>query len=358
MGVAQFIRTMKDVGILHLAAGSVPLEPSSLDEARKLARHPWENKAIETLASWWNSEACMEMRTSGSTGAPREIQHSKTAIEASALRTLAHFQLEPGAHAALAMPAEFVGGMMMLVRAVLGGLNLDVLEPKMAPQFPTTHFDFVALTPAQARAMCLDQKQVENMATWKTLLLGGAPLLANWMDDLPVGLEVFESFGMTETISHFAVRQWSPVREEAFRCLPGIVVGANPDGALQVILPGQSVLQSNDEVEILDEQTFRWMGRLDDVINSGGVKVHPHVVSTVLSRIISEPFVVFGRPHDALGEEVVLRIHAHEEPANAQDLRTQFQQLILESLPRHHAPRAIEWKPLDQTESGKWKSPR
>jgi o-succinylbenzoate---CoA ligase len=358
MDMAQVISVMTVTGTLHLADGSVPLVPHALDQAKELARHPWEKKAIQILASWWDSEESMEMSTSGSTGTPRWIQHPKAAIAASAMRTLAHFQLEPGASAALAMPGEFVGGMMMLIRAVLGGLELYVLEPKLAPQFPPTHFDFVALTPAQARALCRDELQVQRMAGWKTLLLGGAPLLADWMNDLPAGLEVFESFGMTETISHFAVRQWSPVQEEAFRCLPGIAVAATSNGALQVHLPELPALQSNDAVEIIDSRTFRWLGRLDDVINSGGVKVHPHAISTLLSPAIPGPFVVFGRPHDKLGEEVVLRIHANEEPANADALRSSLQRLVLESLPRYHAPKTIEWKPLEKTESGKWKSPQ
>ncbi len=349
---------MRQVGTLYLSSGSVSLEPNALDEIRALAQHPWEQNVLKILESWWGPKDFMEIHTSGSTGITRWIRHDKTAMVASANRTLRHFELEPGAHAALAMPVEFVGGMMMLIRAVEGAMDLTVLEPIMAPDFPKTPFDFVALTPAQSHALSADKEQLHRMKGWKTLLLGGAPVRSEWLRGLPSSMRVFESFGMTETISHFAVRQWLPVKEEVFRCLEGMTVSCSSQGALQVHRVGFPVLQSNDAAEVMDSHTFRWLGRLDDVINSGGVKVHPQAVSTVLSAMIPLPFIVYGRPHDDLGEEVVLRIHANEEPENADEFRASIQHLVLESLPRYHAPRSIEWKPLEKTQSGKWKSPR
>ena len=115
---------MMDSGMLHFANGSVPLKPDSMSRALELASDPWEVKVVQVLSSWWSSLDTMEMKTSGSTGAPRLIQHSKSAMEASAIRTLQHFQLSPGARIALAMPAEFVGGMMMVIRAAVGSLGI------------------------------------------------------------------------------------------------------------------------------------------------------------------------------------------------------------------------------------------
>ena len=118
------------------------------------------------------------------------------------------------------------------------------------------------------------------------------------------------------------------------------------------------MVQTNDAVEIVNSRTFRWLGRLDDVINSGGVKVHPSAIAALLSPDIAEPFVVYGRPHEGLGEEVVLRIHAQEEPQDADQRRVELNHVFSASLPRNHAPRSIEWKPMERTRSGKWKSPR
>jgi O-succinylbenzoic acid--CoA ligase len=300
----------------------------------------------------------MEMKTSGSTGSPRLIQHPKEAIEASALRTLHYFQLTPGARLALAMPAEFVGGMMMVIRAVVGALELEVVEPKLTPSFSNSTLDFVALTPAQARAMSASKRHAQQMEQWKALLLGGAPVQSDWLGGLSKKLKVYESFGMTETISHFAVRQVAPILEDVFQCLPGIEVSSESNGALNVQLPNQAIVQTNDAVEIVNSRTFRWLGRLDDVINTGGVKVHPSAISALLSSSIAGPFVVYGRPHEGLGEEVVLRIHAHEEPQDACQRRIELSHVFVTLLPRHHAPRSIEWKPMEKTLSGKWKRPQ
>ena len=349
---------MMDSGMLHFANGSVPLMPNSLNRAFELASHPWEVKVVHVLSSWWSSSDAMEMKTSGSTGSPRLIQHPKAAIEASALRTVRHFQLAPGARIALAMPTEFVGGMMMVIRAVVGALELEVVEPKLMPSFSNNTLDFVALTPAQARAICASKEHGQQMRHWKTLLLGGAPVQSDWLEVVSNDLKVYESFGMTETISHFAVRQVAPILEDVFQCLPGIEVSLESNGALNVHLPNQSMIQTNDAVEIVNSRTFRWLGRLDDVINSGGVKGHPSAISSLLSPHIAEPFVVYGRPHEGLGEEVVLRIHAQGEPEDANQRRAQLNHVFATLLPRHHAPRTIEWKPMEKTLSGKWKSPR
>lgn len=349
---------MNQIGTLHLENGSIPLKPQALVEAKGIVRHDWERRAVESLEKWWDSQDFVEMKTSGSTGHPRLIRHQKDAMEASAVRTLEHFRLNPGDHAALAMPADFVGGLMMLIRAVRGGLNLTVLEPKLAPKFPTTHFDFVPLTPAQCSALSKLEEQVVKMKNWKALLLGGASVQVDLVDKLPKGLKVFESFGMTETISHFAVRQWAPHREEMFRCLHGAEVSASLEGALQIHQAGCPMLRSNDAVQVIDRHSFLWLGRLDDVINTGGVKVYPQNVEAVLSSLISEPFKVFGRSHSEFGQEVVLRIHANEEPDNAEHLRMDLKKLASESLSKYHSPRTIEWKPLEKTQSGKWISPR
>lgn len=349
---------MTHSGMLHLANGSVPLEANSLSRALQLASHPWEVKVVHVLSSWWGSSKTMEMKTSGSTGSPRLIQHPKEAIEASAFRTLHYFQLTPGARLALAMPAEFVGGMMMVIRAVVGALELEVVEPKLTPSFSNSTLDFVALTPAQARAMSASKRHAQQMEQWKALLLGGAPVQSDWLGGLSKKLKVYESFGMTETISHFAVRQVAPILEDVFQCLPGIEVSSESNGALNVQLPNQAIVQTNDAVEIVNSRTFRWLGRLDDVINTGGVKVHPSAISALLSSSIAGPFVVYGRPHEGLGEEVVLRIHAHEEPQDACQRRIELSHVFVTLLPRHHAPRSIEWKPMEKTLSGKWKRPQ
>ena len=344
-------------GRLHFSQGSFSLDPSAFEAIEKAASHPWEKAVAELLRHWWSTEDQIVLTTSGSTGSPESIYHAKEAVRKSARRTIAYFTLKEGANAALAMPVRFVGGMMMVVRAIEGNWNLHVVEPLLVPEFPPVPFDFVALTPAQVRSMLLAQGDLRSMEHWKILLMGGSSFPASIAPHFPKKLRVYESFGMTETVSHVAVRSWLPFKSDAFECLPGIKVSLHQEDALCIHMPEMEPLPTSDSVKLIDERHFVWLGRLDDAINSGGVKVHPQAVEEVLSEWIDLPFIVYGRPHPILGQEVVLRIHADDEPSHADEQR----QLILNAgnkqLSQHHAPRVIEWRPIEKTPSGKWKRP-
>lgn len=344
-------------GRLHFSQGSFSLVPSALEAIEKAAFHPWEKTVAELLRQWWSTEDQIVLTTSGSTGSPESICHSKEAVRKSARRTIAYFTLKEGSHAALAMPVRFVGGMMMVVRAIEGNWNLHVVEPILAPKFPAIPFDFVALTPAQVQSILLAQGDLRSMEHWKILLMGGSSFPASIVSHFPEKIRVYESFGMTETVSHVAVRSWLPLKTDAFECLPGIKVSLQQEDALCIHMPETEPLSTSDSAKLIDERHFVWLGRLDDAINSGGVKVYPQAVEEVLSEWIDLPFIVYGRPHPILGQEVVLRIHADDEPSHADEQR----QLILNAgskrLSQHHAPRVIEWRPIKKTPSGKWKRP-
>jgi O-succinylbenzoic acid--CoA ligase len=344
-------------GRLHFSQGSFSLVPAALEAIEKAAFHPWEKTVAELLRQWWSTEDQIVLTTSGSTGSPESICHSKEAVRKSARRTIAYFTLKEGSHAALAMPVRFVGGMMMVVRAIEGNWNLHVVEPILAPKFPSIPFDFVALTPAQVQSILLAQGDLRSMEHWKILLMGGSSFPALIVSHFPEKIRVYESFGMTETVSHVAVRSWLPLKSDAFECLPGIKVSLQQEDALCIHMPETEPLSTSDSAKLIDERHFVWLGRLDDAINSGGVKVYPQAVEEVLSEWIDLPFIVYGRPHPILGQEVVLRIHADDEPSHADEQR----QLILNAgskrLSQHHAPRVIEWRPIEKTPSGKWKRP-
>ncbi len=344
-------------GRLHFSQGSFSLVPSALEAIEKAAFHPWEKTVAELLRQWWSTEDQIVLTTSGSTGSPESICHPKEAVRKSARRTIAYFTLKEGSHAALAMPVRFVGGMMMVVRAIEGNWNLHVVEPILAPKFPSIPFDFVALTPAQVQSILLAQGDLRSMEHWKILLMGGSSFPASIVSHFPEKIRVYESFGMTETVSHVAVRSWLPLKTDAFECLPGIKVSLQQADALCIHMPETEPLSTSYSAKLIDERHFVWLGRLDDAINSGGVKVYPQAVEEVLSEWIDLPFIVYGRPHPILGQEVVLRIHADDEPSHADEQR----QLILNAgskrLSQHHVPRVIEWRPIEKTPSGKWKRP-
>ncbi len=342
-------------GTLTFADYSWPLLPSSLNSMRGMVEETWQAAIVDFLESWWGDDETIEVQTSGSTGNPRRLVHTKADMVESARRTIQHFALVPGTRAGLAMPVQFIGGMMMLVRAQVGGWDLKAVKPQAVPKMGGA-VDFVALTPSQAKSWRLAHPR--EWLLCKNVLIGGGQTAVAWLKDAPEVPAVYEGFGMTETVSHFAIRQLHPQHQDAFQCLPGFAVFADARNALGIKLPNRQTLHTNDAAEVNDAQSFRWLGRLDDVVNSGGVKIHPESIEESLAAIIKQPFRCYGA-HDTLwGQVLVLRIHSDSEPTYADKERARIAAWAEANLPRHHAPKRIEWMPLEITASGKWKRPR
>jgi O-succinylbenzoic acid--CoA ligase len=326
---------------------------------------PWQVDLLERLRAWGDPGVEeLVFTTSGSTGAPVAWGHPRARLVASADRTLASPLLaglapaEAGApplRALLAMPARFVGGWMMVVRAWRAGWELTLVEPRATPEWreEDAPFDFVALTPMQALALG------PRLAAFRRVLLGGAavPPSAAW----PPTTEVWSSFGMTETASHVALRRLHPHPEPAFTCLPGVTYSLDGSGALllrDTHLDLPPLLTRDAAAPGPTPTSFHWLGRLDDVINTGGLKVHPAIVEQHLAPAIGEAFVVFGLPHPTLGQQVAIRIDGPEPDSAAQaQLRERARDALSAYLPKAALPRHWEWAPLERTESGKWKRP-
>ena len=335
-----------------------PLQPESIPALQATVASPWEEDVVEALRSWWNDAEVVITSTSGSTGNPRPIQHAKAAMEESAKRTLHHFGLMEGATAGLAMPVKFIGGMMMLVRAVVGKLDLVAVQPQACPDFgalPCSSLDFLPLTPSQAQAF-----HASDSSSWariQCLLLGGGPVNRAWLGTLDGGPRIVESFGMTETISHFALREVHPNREEDFHCLPGFEVFSGEQEALVIDGPDGTRWETRDAAQVLSSRSFKWLGRLDGVINSGGIKIHPERVEWILSGFLTEPFKCYGKPDARWGEILILRIDSEAAPPDAEAMRDRILAWADDHLPKHHAPKMVEWAPLERTWTGKWKMP-
>lgn len=244
----------------------------SLQEILALKSAPdWLQTVQNQLIDFTSTRNEMEFHTSGSTGMPKRIVHQKTVLESSAKRTLDYFSLKPGDSAALILPAEFIGGSMMLVRALIGGLTLHLLPPKLAVN-EIPNVDFLPCTPAQFKAAL----QNDVLSDFNgAILLGGAPV----GDIEPVvGINLYVGYGMTETASHVALR---PLTEKVYSAVDGVEFSTR-EGALVIDAPhlGVKELQTNDLVRLIDPHSFEFIGRLDDVINSGGLKIHPAVLES------------------------------------------------------------------------------
>lgn len=322
-----------------------------------LERDGYRYRVLSFLKEWFGEEEYLEFQTSGSTGAPKIIRFHKRECIASALQTIQHFELKRGNSALLALPMEFVAAKMMVVRAIVGGLNLLLSQPTSVVVLPDdVDIDFAAFTPHQLSSMM--REGTHHLDRLRKVILGGAAVstpLTYAIHALGLEWEVYETYGMTETLTHIAVREIFPKKEELFRVLRGVTIGTDSNGALSIgtdYLTNAS-LQTNDVVRISDVngiQGFEVLGRVDHVINSGGVKVQPERIERILQDVCQRALLMVGMPDDTFGQRLELVIEG--------DIDNELEEKILclceERLPRHMHPRAIHFVPrLVRTKSGK-----
>lgn len=267
------------------------------------------------LKDWFDAQDHIEAFTSGSTGQPKRIRLKKSYAAASARATLQYFSLAPGASALLALPAQYIAGKMMLIRALEGGLQLYTCPPASQPQLPDHSIDLAAFTPHQFYNLAAVPDLIPALKI-KKIILGGSPVPSD-IAEKAAGFqgEIFETFGMTETYSHIAIRQVYPGIASSFEAVPGVAFHTEND-CLVIKAPhlGIDRLRTNDRVRLADDQHFEWIGRADFVINSGGIKIFPEEIEKKLAKEMTTPFFITGMPHPVLGEQVVLVLEKEGAP--------------------------------------------
>ena len=268
-----------------------------------------------------NEQEKISFRTSGSTGDAKKIWLKKSVLIASAQKTLDFFNLSEGDTAALILPAQFIGGAMLLVRSLIGGLHLHLYEPALCP-IGVTSVDFISCTPAQFIAL---SKAQQFTAFQGTILLGGS--------SLPGGIDskklnVFVGYGMTETASHVALRS---IYDDHYTAMDGVTFSER-EGALIIDAPHLEIrnMITKDEIELIDKTSFRFKGRLDDTINSGGLKIQPLEIEQFFSREGIEVYVS-SIPHEEFGEAVVLVTQSR--------MSKEILEQILKDLPKNKRPK-------------------
>lgn len=273
----------------------------------------YEKALGDFILDWVSDAPDLHVMTSGSTGKPKRIRLQKDRMVNSALATGAYFDLQPGEKALHCLPARYIAGKMMLVRAIVLGLELYYTDPSNTPllNFPGHKFAFAAMVPSQVMHSLEELRRVDD------LIIGGAPVNQSLRDALQdSGSRAFETFGMTETITHIALRRINPRDGGAqpFQTLPGVKVSKDDRGCLLIEAPAilDKTLTTNDLVELHSETHFSWKGRIDNVINSGGVKISPEEVEAALAPHIEQDFFLAGVPHPELGEAVILITSGNE----------------------------------------------
>lgn len=263
----------------------------------------FEKEIGKFLLDWLNNESFIMVQTSGSTGIPKQIVLQKSAMIASAKATGLYFNLTPKSTSLLCLSANYIAGKMMLVRALTLGLHLDIIDPTSAP-LSTKKYNFTAMVPLQV------QKSLSKLHLVDIVLIGGTKVSYILSESiLKTNCNAFESYGMTETISHIAIKK---IGELSFTVLPNVTISIDNRSCLviEAVELSEEKVITNDIVEILNTTQFIFKGRIDNVINSGGIKIFPEEVEEILAKFISVPFFVASKPDEILGEKVILVLEA------------------------------------------------
>ncbi len=312
------------------------IEFDNLDLIDKLAVAHKELRGVaEFLQLWWSDMDSIDVKTSGSTGKPKVIALPKEAMIKSALKTAEYFQYKAGDTVLNSLPIEFIAGKMMIVRAIVSKLNLIVVSPTSVPLDGLGDYElaFVPMTPYQLQKTI--SQNSKELGQVRKILLGGGPVADSLINNISLlAPEIYHGYGMTETITHIAVRNLSK-GAIAFSLLPGIEVVIGGQGELVIEadhLPEHIV--TTDIGELYGDNGFLWLGRLDNVINTGGVKVHPEAIEKVLKPLLPCDCIIIGQEDRVLGQRVVCVLEAHKLP---QDLFNLFDK----HLDKFQRPKAV-----------------
>jgi len=300
----------------------------------------FEKPVGDFLLDWFDDNTYIDMQTSGSTGVPKMIRISKQAMVESAIATGDFFDIHPGDKVLQCLPVKYIAGKLMFIRAFILGLEMDFVAPNSTPLYNNdTVYDFIAMVPLQAKHSLTELKNV------KKLIIGGSMIsksLERQLLKLPT--EVYETYGMTETITHIAAKR---IGEKAFTVLPNVTISYDDRNCLVIHAPriSEEIIVTNDLVELVNENQFVFIGRFDNIINSGGIKLIPEQIEAKLSGKIESRYFVAGKPDEELGEKLILIIEGEKHDLDS---------VVFEELDKYEKPKEIHFMTkFVETENGK-----
>jgi O-succinylbenzoic acid--CoA ligase len=304
--------------------------------------------AFAFCRDWLAGQKTFTQQTSGSTGAPKLQVLSRAQMEASAAATGAFFGVTTSGHLLCCLNPAFIAGKMILVRAMVWDCPITLVEPSGNPLLAMEgQFTFVALVPLQVEAALADEKSRKLLQSITHVLIGGAALPHKTQQGLvQQGIQAWQSFGMTETVSHIAL---APIAEGdlVYQALPGVAIGINEQDCLWIQSPmsGSERIQTNDTIELRSKNTFTWLGRADFVVNSGGIKLFPEQLERRIAPLLEEicpgcAYFLFGEKDSRLGEQLVLYVEGTAEEKRRLALEAGLGQI----LGKYEVPKKIYFK--------------
>ena len=326
-----------------------------------LPRTEFEKKVLQFLQDWFSHSETVSVQTSGSTGIPKVFEIEKKRMLNSAKMTCDFLGLKEGDTALLCLPVQYISGKMMLVRAIERKLKVIISVPSSAPEI-SQNIDFCAMTPLQV------QNSLDKIHFIKNLIIGGAAVSEKLKNEISTTLQfsnsptrIYETYGMSETLSHIALKQISPIQEEYFTVLNDVEISVDERNCLKIFAPklNPEILQTNDIVELMhfdsaqgDKKQFKFLGRFDNVINSGGVKIFAEELENLVKKHIDRDLVFLGKPDETLGEKLILVIEDASTPLSMTEIKSQISNLKFEN--KFHIPKEILFlEKFPRAENGK-----
>lgn len=328
-----------------------------LNNVHYTARPAQEDKeVVDFLDEWYNDLEYVNGKTSGSTGPPKTIRLLKSDMLASASLTNRFFQIDQSSRLLLCLSPTYIAGKMMIVRAIAAGAELYTVQPSANPLLHINgHFDLAAMVPMQVDTILSHPVSFSRFKAIRQVLVGGAPVSPSLEERLQqIESTCFATYGMTETVSHVALRALNgPQHADTYFALGQIHFSRDERECLVIHTPHlhEKHFITNDIVSVKDATHFQWHGRIDNVINSGGVKLFPEWIESQLSTLLSQRFFITSQPDERLGQKAILVIEGHPlSPEKENELMGQ----IRSKLPAYSIPKAIHYlEHFQETYSGK-----
>jgi len=301
----------------------------------------WQQSLYQFIVEWLDDEDRVVVQTSGSTGTPKKIHLRKAAMINSAKMTGKYFQFKQGQTALLCLPCNYIAGKMMVVRSFVWGLDLQTVEPVGNPMETIEQtIDFAAMVPLQVARML--EKTPEKAVLLAQLIIGGGKVSQNLNEQLQsLSTKCYATYGMTETITHIAIQKLNgPDKKTTFQTLPNVQLGLDERNCLVIDAPAvvAEPVITNDIVRLLTPTQFEWLGRFDNVINTGGVKVFPEQIEKKLEKIIKTRFFIQYLADETLGQRVILIIE--DNPWNSRQT-TEYKKKIHQLLSKYEQPKQL-----------------
>ncbi|MGD1841520.1 MAG: AMP-binding protein [Thermonemataceae bacterium] len=319
----------------------------------------YTKETLDFCRKWLQGVEKFVLTTSGSTGVPKPITPTRTQMLASVTLTDQALSLSQMKTALVCINTAYIGGKMMLVRGLEMGWEMTVVPPQANPFLVLNQpVDFIALVPLQLQAILKEDHTKAQFNRTKTVIVGGAaisfPLQQQITQLRPV---IYHTYGMTETVSHIALKRLNGTQKQTyFQALQGVHLTQDQRGCLVIQAPTtlQKPIVTNDLVKLHSAQQFEILGRIDNIINSGGIKIQLEQIEAVVAEALQDlqkevRFYAVGAPDTQLGQKLVLVIE-HKTPIPF------LEEKLKQQLPKYKVPKQIHYaEKLPETPSGKIK---